>query len=116
MTRHKVILALFAPIWFLAALLAFLIYPQPVSISLFQHEFHLSLCFILIAELLIGYGLGIGHGLSLVAQSKQKEQRSAEWQAQDVKLVAEVKSDREKQLEAKIATLESALKQALKKV
>lgn len=37
------------------------------------------------------------------------------WQAQDVKLVAEMQSDKEKQLESKIATLEVALKQALKK-
>ncbi|MDR3614566.1 MAG: hypothetical protein P4L53_13480 [Candidatus Obscuribacterales bacterium] len=37
------------------------------------------------------------------------------WQAQDVKLVAEIQSDKEKQLESKIATLEVALKQALKK-
>ena len=37
------------------------------------------------------------------------------WQAQDVKLVAEIQSDKEKQLTAKIDTLEAALKQALKK-
>lgn len=38
-----------------------------------------------------------------------------EWQEQDAKLALEVQSDKEKQLEAKIATLEAALKQALKK-
>ena len=37
------------------------------------------------------------------------------WRTQDAKLIAQVKSDREKQLEAKIATLETALKSALKK-
>lgn len=38
-----------------------------------------------------------------------------EWQKQDEKLIKEITSDKEKQLEAKIATLEAALKQALKK-
>lgn len=38
-----------------------------------------------------------------------------EWQEQDAKLKVEVQSDKEKQLEAKIATLEAALKQALGK-
>jgi uncharacterized integral membrane protein len=46
----------------------------------------------------------------LITEAKQQE-----WQAQDVKLAAEIKSDREKQLESKIATLETALKAALKK-
>lgn len=38
-----------------------------------------------------------------------------EWQKQDDKLLKEITSDREKQLEAKITTLEAALKSALKK-
>jgi uncharacterized integral membrane protein len=38
-----------------------------------------------------------------------------EWQKQDAKLITEIESDRVKQLEAKIETLESALKSALKK-
>jgi uncharacterized integral membrane protein len=37
------------------------------------------------------------------------------WDAEDQKLLTQVQSDREKQLEAKIATLESALQRALKK-
>ncbi len=43
------------------------------------------------------------------------EGKLLEWQAQDAKLAASVTSDRERQLEAKIATLETALKTALKK-
>ena len=43
------------------------------------------------------------------------EAKQLEWQAQDAKLQAEIRSDREKQLEAKIATLETALNAALKK-
>ena len=38
-----------------------------------------------------------------------------EWDRQDEKLAKEIRSDREKQLEAKIETLEIALKSALKK-
>jgi uncharacterized integral membrane protein len=38
-----------------------------------------------------------------------------EWQKQDAKLITEIESDRVKQLEAKIETLETALKSALKK-
>jgi len=48
-------------------------------------------------------------------KTKVNEQKKVEWQAQDAKLMASITSDREKQLEAKIATLESALKTALKK-
>lgn len=48
---------------------------------------------------------------------KQKENvaKLKEWQVQDAKLANELQSDKEKQLEAKIATLEAALKQALGK-
>ena len=38
-----------------------------------------------------------------------------EWQKQDAKLLTEIESDRIKQLHAKIETLETALKSALKK-
>ncbi len=42
-------------------------------------------------------------------------QIQGQWQDQDAKLAANLTSDREKQLEAKIATLEAALEKALKK-
>lgn len=58
-------------------------------------------------------------GLSMLPFARGKQQENVaklkEWQTQDAKLALEVQSDREKQLEAKIATLETALKQALKK-
>lgn len=70
--------------------------------------------------LLLFGGLSIGGltGLSVTRIYRSRaggEKRKLEWQAQDAKLAAEVKSDRESQLEAKIATLEVALKQALKR-
>lgn len=67
----------------------------------------------------ISYAIGVVATLSLflaTARNQQKENKQlAQWQHQDAKLVAEVQTDREKQLEAKIATLEAALQRALKK-
>jgi len=45
----------------------------------------------------------------------QSDKIRADWQKQDVKLDAEIQSDKEKRLEEKIATLEVALNRALKK-
>jgi uncharacterized integral membrane protein len=61
---------------------------------------------------------GVVAGWALMLANDKTElnqQKKVEWQAQDVKLMASVASDREKQLEAKITTLEVALKTALKK-
>src|SRR5215475_12403711 len=52
---------------------------------------------------------------NMTRKSGAEEKRLNAWQAQDAKLISEIKSDREKQLEAKIATLETALKASLKK-
>lgn len=72
------------------------------------------------AALLVGYGIGVLMSYAacfpLISLGKQaNSQKLQQWQDQDVKLAASIKSDREKQLEAKITTLESALKQALGK-
>ncbi len=68
----------------------------------------------------LAYTIGALVGASSMVpflQGKQVENvaKLKEWQQQDAKLAVEVQSDKEKQLEAKIATLETALKQALKK-
>jgi len=58
-----------------------------------------------------------GYLIRLVIGSKTtNDERKLDWQAQDAKLMASIASDKEKQLEAKIATLEAALKNALKKM
>lgn len=44
---------------------------------------------------------------------REASDKLKEWQAQDHKLLTDIQSDKEKQLEAKIQTLEVALKQAL---
>lgn len=71
------------------------------------------------AVVLIGYACGlITIGTAWAAMAKREvrgEQKKIEWAQQDAKLAVEVESDRVKQLEAKIATLETALKNVLKK-
>jgi hypothetical protein len=68
----------------------------------------------LIISLIAGSFAGISDYLTLKRGAKQS-QIQQRWQAQDVKLAANLTSDREKQLEAKISTLETALEKALKK-
>lgn len=68
----------------------------------------------------ISYVLGAVIGSCSVVpfiSGKQTENvaKLKEWQSQDAKLALEVQSDKEKQLEQKIVTLEAALKQALNK-
>ena len=80
----------------------------------FAKTFDISLAIITFAFLLAGFVCGF---LFFVSYNKAalNEERKLEWQAQDAKLSASVVSDNEKLLEAKIATLEAALKSALKK-
>lgn len=60
--------------------------------------------------------LAFGGAVFLLRQQKVVQDKTlTEWETQDQKLAVAVQSDREKQLEAKIQTLETALKQALKR-
>lgn len=68
----------------------------------------------------IGFAVGfvVGGGwLRMLLSTKEKASTKAltKWEAEDQKLLTQVQTDREKQLEAKIATLETALQKALKK-
>jgi uncharacterized integral membrane protein len=87
---------------------------QPVAVSYFAGSAPVPLFLVVVAALLAGAFSGLSFGAALKGPQITSE-KVLEWQTQDAKLAAEVKSDREKQLEAKVATLESALKQALKK-
>jgi uncharacterized integral membrane protein len=66
-----------------------------------------------------GFLFGVLLTLPLYWAKVKAEQASAKaltkWDAEDQKLLTQVQSDKEKQLEAKIATLEAALQRALKK-
>lgn len=72
--------------------------------------------FLIVISYVIGAVIGSCSVVPFIS-SKQVENalKLKEWQSQDAKLAIEVQSDKEKQLEQKIITLEAALKQALNK-
>ena len=85
-----------------------------LRIRLFDYHISVSLGLMLIISIISGTFAGIADLLSLNRGGKQA-QIQERWQTQDAKLAANLTSDREKQLEAKISTLEVALEKALKK-
>ena len=85
-----------------------------IHLRLFNYGFSISLGLMLIISLVSGSFAGISDYLTLNRSARQG-QIEQQWQAQDTKLAANLTSDREKQLEAKINTLEAALEKALKK-
>lgn len=105
--------------WFCLLAFAFLVLLalsnwQHVHLRLFMVTFTVPFGLMVIISLIAGSFAGIADYLSLPRAGKQSEIKQ-QWQVQDAKLVASISSDREKQLEAKIATLETALDKALKK-
>lgn len=87
---------------------------QIVPFHLFAAELQIGIGVLV----LMFYAIGALFGFLYPMVSGKQEQNIAklkEWQEQDQKLAIEVQKDKEKQLEAKIQTLEAALKQALKK-
>ncbi len=87
---------------------------QPFIWQLFGYVFALPAGLLIIVSLIVGFFAGVSDYLSLNRSGKH-EQIKSDWQVQDAKLAASITSDREKQLEAKISTLETALEKALKK-
>lgn len=85
-----------------------------VPIRFFGNTLQIDLTVLTVSSLLSGGMFGFCLRLAWSVQ-KITSANQTKWQVQDAKLIAEVKSDREKQLEAKIQTLEAALKQSLKK-
>lgn len=86
----------------------------PFNWQLFGYTYSAPIGLIVIVSLVIGFFAGITDYLSLNRTGKH-DQIKSDWQAQDAKLAASITSDREKQLEAKISSLEIALEKALKK-
>ncbi len=87
-----------------------------VTISLFGAQMALALGGITFGAFAIGLMAAyIGGAGTMKLKDKISEQKQIEWQKQDDKLAKEIQSDKEKQLEAKIVTLEAALKSALAK-
>ena len=89
---------------------------QAINFNLFGMAMSASPGLIVIVSYLLGAIFGGGSMIPLVGhKGAENVAKLKEWQEQDAKLAVEVQSDKEKQLEAKIATLESALKKALQK-
>lgn len=89
--------------------------PQNTSIQFFGTAPSLPLYGVVLISFFIGLVPSIG--FSAVKQQKAaiSDTKVKEWEKQDEKLITEIESDKVKQLEAKIETLETALKAALGK-
>ena len=87
---------------------------QFIQVIVFGIQCQTQLGLLIVLGLLLG-GMNGFYLCQAVHNKQSPDKQKLEWQAQDAKLIAEVRTDREKQLEAKIQTLETALKQALKK-
>ncbi|MBX9878266.1 MAG: LapA family protein [Candidatus Obscuribacterales bacterium] len=97
----------------LAFCLAGIFNGQPVQLNMINWQGEIALMVLILGALASGALLGFSITQLKVGKVSQ-EKKKLEWDAQDAKLAASVKSDREQQLEAKINTLEAALKTALK--
>jgi uncharacterized integral membrane protein len=86
-----------------------------VTLNLFGAAVSIPEGALLAGGYLIGVALTVPMLFVRAASAAASQQRLNEWQQQDAKLSVQVQSDREKQLEAKIATLETALQKALKR-
>ncbi len=104
----------------LAALLAVVILVlafqnmQPASLNLFGAPLSMPLGITMIGAWVAGLVASVATFQTRVREVKE-QQALQKWEVQDNKLALEVESDKIKQLEAKILTLETALKRALKK-
>lgn len=85
-----------------------------VSFSLFGTVTQLPLAAPMLATFVLG-GLAAAALTRTRVKEIQSEKKLLKWDSEDAKLAAEVKDDYVKQLEAKNATLDAALKAALKK-
>ena len=101
----------------LLAFTLFLILPnwQITNLSAFANTFQIPLAAINLVCLASGCIVGFSLNFALSRGKVSNQRKLEEWQAQDAKLAASLVSDKEKQLEAKIATLETALKNSLKR-
>ena len=105
--------------WLSLAAMAFLVLIalsnwEHIQLRLFNYSFSVPFGVMVIISLVAGSFAGIADYLTLNRGAKQNRIQE-QWQVQDAKLATSLISDREKQLEAKINTLETALEKALKK-
>jgi hypothetical protein len=89
---------------------------QPLSFNLLGMALNATPGLLVVVAYVAGAVIGTASMIPLIgSKGAENVAKLKEWQEQDAKLAVEVQSDKEKQLEAKIATLESALKKALQK-
>jgi uncharacterized integral membrane protein len=86
---------------------------QSVSLNLFSSPLNLPLGLFSLTAFLTG-ALTTWFVFFAIDKRKESIKTQVNWQSQDAKLIAEMVADKERLLQAKIDTLESALKTALK--
>ena len=92
-----------------------LLNPTAITLNLAGGVIRLSETVVIVSMYLLGIAVALGSAVLRGQAGLASSQRLAQWSSQDEKLRQEIQSDREKQLEAKIATLEAALQKVLKK-
>ncbi len=85
------------------------------AVNLFGQSVTAPLGVFLFATFALGYFSSLSLWSIKMSKSRISDVKMVQWEKQDEKLEKEIRSDREKQLEAKIETLETALRAALQK-
>jgi len=112
--RKNVFIAISIILFILVAVFSFQ-NTTAVSLSFFGMQSQLPLAAVSFGNFVLGALAAMSLWTIQTVKQQVSEQKQIEWQKQDEKLALEIQSDKEKQLEAKIATLEQALKAALDK-
>ncbi|MBI5175850.1 MAG: hypothetical protein HY986_23395 [Candidatus Melainabacteria bacterium] len=111
---HKILYILISVFLVVSTLYFAAINTANISCNFIGQKFDVPLAWIVIKLYILG-GVTTLFLLRLRRREEKSEQKQLEWKAQDAKLQAEIQNDTVKLLEAKIATLETALDKALKK-
>ena len=112
--QQKIPLILSAVVFILVVVFSFQ-NPQNVSFQVFSLKTDLPQAAIMLATFFLGLAPALSFGLVRKQKQVVSNAKVEEWEKQDRKLTDEIESDKVKQLEAKIETLEIALKSALTK-
>lgn len=98
-----------------AAVLGFMNISTAVALNLFGATVSTTVGTLVLISFALGLSSAAAFNATRAIKDAKSEQNQLTWQKQDEKLAKEIQSDKEKQLEAKIQTLEIALKSALDK-
>jgi uncharacterized integral membrane protein len=112
---RNIYLVISAALIILMAVLGFMNANAATALNLMGSNVTITLGTILFGSFAVGFVSALCFNATSKLKDIKSEQNQLEWQKQDQKLAIEIQSDKEKQLEAKIQTLEIALKSALDK-